>query len=296
VRCYYPLTAYQCVSGAVVFAERGDIVRTLQLPCGQCRGCRLERSRQWAIRCMHEAQMHTFNCFITLTYSDEYLSGLSSLVYRDFQLFMKRLRKRFSSTIIRFYMCGEYGEAFGRPHFHACLFGLDFPDKVYLSKSGAGSKIYRSKILEELWPFGFSSVGAVTFESAAYVARYVMKKVTGAQAEAHYYVTDKNTGECFNRVAEFCHMSLRPGIGATWLAKYGSDVYPEGRVVVNGHNSFSPRYYDKLFAKLDPDAAELLAFGRELEGRARYADNTHERLVVKDQVAAARIALLKRSL
>ena len=160
--------------------------------------------------------MHTSNCFITLTYDNEYCPKDYSLNYEDFQLFMKRLRKRFKGfqvvtnypekkirnkwgkvidTIsldpydeypIRFYMCGEYGENFGRPHFHACLFNFDFVDKTYWSKSPGGSKIYRSDILEDLWPFGFSSIGEVNFQSAAYVARYIMKKVTGKSAAKYY--------------------------------------------------------------------------------------------------------------
>ena len=133
--CYKPLRAWQCANGDVVFAELGrfDITRQLDLPCGQCVGCRLERSRQWAMRCLHEAKMHDRNCFVTLTYNNDNVPADRSLNYRDFQLFMKRLRFHFRGVPIRFYMCGEYGEDFGRPHFHACLFGLDFPDKTRIS-------------------------------------------------------------------------------------------------------------------------------------------------------------------
>ena len=123
--CYHPWLAYQCLDGSVVSVERkgkGAVVRTLTLPCGQCVGCRLERSRQWAIRCMHEAQLHERNSFVTLTYKGDVPD--EGLRYRDFQLFMKRLRKYASGQQIRFYMCGEYGDEKGRPHFHACLFGV----------------------------------------------------------------------------------------------------------------------------------------------------------------------------
>ena len=186
--CYHPLSAFQCVDGSIVFYEskRHDTVKSLFLPCGQCVGCRLERSRQWAIRCMHEAQMHEKNCFITLTYDDAHLPGDRSLHYRDFQLFIKRLRKRYPGRRIRYYMAGEYGENFGRPHWHACLFGIDFDDKSLWKRTSANSLLYRSADLELLWPFGYSSIGDVTFESAAYVARYIMKKVTGKNADQHY--------------------------------------------------------------------------------------------------------------
>lgn len=191
-RCVCPLSAWQTESGAIVFAERGNIRRSLTLPCGQCIECRLERSRQWGVRIMHEASLHDANSFVTLTYNDENLPHDGGLVYRHFQLFMHRLRKRVPSKI-RFFMCGEYGENFGRPHFHACIFGLDFVDKT-LWQVRNGVKLYRSKKLESLWEFGYSSIGTVTFESAAYVARYIMKKVTGDAAETHYSFRSFNRG------------------------------------------------------------------------------------------------------
>lgn len=121
VACYHPLAAYQCADGSVVFHESGRLntVRSLFLACGQCIGCRLERSRQWAMRCMHEASLYDENCFVTLTYDDAHLKS-TSLEYADFQLFMKRLRKKFADRLIRFYMCGEYGEAFSRPKKNRC--------------------------------------------------------------------------------------------------------------------------------------------------------------------------------
>ena len=166
-----------------------------KLPCGQCVGCRLERSRQWAIRCMHEAQMHEDNCFITLTFNPESLDDRSnpwSLDVRDFQLFMKRLRKKYGAGI-RFYHCGEYGELNKRPHYHACIFGFDFPDKRLWKVTNSGHRLYISESLDELWPFGFCTIGNVTFESAAYVARYIMKKVNGDAAADHYEWIDEDT-------------------------------------------------------------------------------------------------------
>lgn len=191
--CYKPLDAWRpdrsAVSKRLMFEYNpkycGQTMPDLQVPCGQCVGCRLERSRQWAIRCMHEAQMHKQNCFITLTYDDKHLPEDHGLHYKHFQDFMKRLRKKYGAGI-RFYMCGEYGEQLGRPHFHACIFGMDFADKKLWKTTGSKSKLYRSAELEKLWTFGFSSVGDVNFESAAYVARYIMKKVTGEAATEHY--------------------------------------------------------------------------------------------------------------
>lgn len=293
--CYHPVRAFQCADGSVVFVERAryDVVRTLELSCGRCIGCRLERSRQWAIRCMHEAQLHKENCFITLTY-DELLSP--SLEYRDFQLFMKRLRK-LAARRVRFYMCGEYGEEFGRPHFHACIFGYSFPDQTLWRKAQSGSDaLFRSRLLERAWPHGFASVGTLNFRSAGYVARYVMKKVLGDGASSHYKRVFLETGEIVDCVPEFNHMSLKPGIGAGWLSRFRRDVYPDGMVVVNGKKVRPPKYYDRCFAKTDPDGFAVVAFERENFAHARSADSTDARLAVREEVARARASLLKRKL
>ena len=304
--CYHPLTAYQAASGEVVFYEsaRHDIVRTLTLPCGGCIGCRIDRSRQWAIRCLHEAKMWKHNCFITLTYSDEFLPEDKSLHYEHFQKFMKRFRKRFKglsldskgASPIRFYMAGEYGENFGRPHFHACIFNFDFEDKTFWQKTGSGSRIYRSKALEELWPYGWSTIGEVTFESAAYVARYIMKKITGKNADDHYEFINPNTGEITLRKPEFNKMSLKPGIGFDWYEKYQTDVYPHDYVVIDGKKMKPPRFYDKKFKKDYPIEFDMIQFQRISAAKERFEDSTDERLKVREQVAHAKLALLKREL
>jgi hypothetical protein len=293
--CFHPLQAYQCADGSIIFSERkGDVVRSLSLPCGQCRGCRLERSRQWAVRCMHEASLHEQNCFITLTYDNDHCPSDRSLNYGDFQRFMKRFRKRFKDFTIRFYMAGEYGEKFERPHFHACIFGFNFPDLTLWKRTPSGALIYRSKSLEDLWPFGYSSIGDVTFESAAYVARYVMKKRTGKCVGDHYETTDMETGEIKERVPEFNRMSLKPGIGYGFYEKFTSDIYPHDYVVINGRETRPPKFYDKKFADDYPEAFESLQFQRFVDAVDRFDDNTDERLCVKEQVLEAKFSRLKR--
>lgn len=209
--CYKPVRAFQDETGAISFSEvRFASVRSLELPCGWCIGCRLERRRQWAVRCMHEARLHEENAFVTLTYNDENVPQ-EGLRYMDFQLFMKRLRHH--AGPLRFYMCGEYGEQFSRPHYHACLFGYGFPDKRYLCTRD-GNKVYRSPLLESLWSFGFSSIGEVNYTTASYVAGYIVDKVVGDKAEEHYA----------GRVPEFNRMSLKPGIGAGWFERYSMGI------------------------------------------------------------------------
>lgn len=293
--CYSPIRAWQTDGGDIVFAERGKIKRELTLPCGQCIGCKLERSRQWGVRCMHEASLHADNCFVTLTYDDEHLPDRGSLNYRHFQLFLKRLRKR-AGVPIRFYMCGEYGEQFLRPHFHACLFGWRPVDLVLFKTGGSGCNIYTSAFLSEIWTDGFASVGELSFESACYVARYCTKKITGNAAESHYCRTDLSTGEIVSVEPEFGHMSLKPGIGALWLDKYKDDVYPEDNLYVRDFPGRPPRYYDKRLLILDPDTAEFMEFVRYKKSFASSIDSTVERLRAREIVTRARLAFKVRNL
>ena len=275
----------------------------ISLPCGQCIGCRLEKSRQWAVRCMHEAQLHENNCFITLTYDEENLKS-RSLDKTDFQKFLKRFRKSIAPAKIRYYMAGEYGSKFGRPHFHACIFGYDFHDKKLFKRTPSGSLIYRSKNLEKLWTYGYSSIGDVTFESAAYIARYIMQKYNGEMdrnnthitREEHYTYCDLSTGELIKLEPEYNKMSLKPGIGAEWLKKYRSDVYPNDYVVINGKKTKPPRYYDKIQQIDYPFEYEEISHNREKTAKLRHEDNTLDRLAAKEQVTKAKLQLLKRTL
>lgn len=244
--CFKPIEAYRSKAGRlpngrwpVVFNKsEGYVDKPVTIPCGKCMGCRLERSRQWAMRCVHEASLYVDNCFITLTYNnDQCTNRLISLNKRDFVLFMKRLRKEYSEQKIRFFHCGEYGEQNRRPHHHACLFNFDFPDKVFW-QMGSGTRLFRSPDLERLWPFGYSSIGDVTFESAAYVARYICKKITGEAAEKYYV----------GRIPEYITMSNRPGIGADWYKQYKGDLYTHDFTIVrNGIKSRPAKYYDKKY-------------------------------------------------
>lgn len=266
------------------------------LPCGRCVGCRLERSRQWATRIMFESQFHSKSCFLTLTYSDENLPYPPSLNYRDFQLFLKRYRKEVGS--LRFFVCGEYGDLTARPHFHACIFGHDFDDKVIFDVRPSGHSLYRSPLLERLWPLGISSIGSLTFESAAYVARYVLKKVTGDAAEDHYSRIDVDTGEVFHVEPEFARMSLKPGIGSSWFEKYNSQVYGENDfVIVNGHTCKPPRYFDKLLRRMDfangTCEYEYIKSERVCGPASEHA--TASRLQAREEVQLAALRNLSRS-
>ncbi len=284
--CFKPLEGFRSPSGGIVFSRHHSLGLRMTVPCGQCIGCRLERSRQWAVRCMHESSLHSDTSFVTLTYDDEHLPRFGSLLMDDWQKFFKRLRKRVGK--VRFFGCGEYGEQFGRPHYHACLFGVDFPDKVLWSTRG-GHDCFRSPLLESIWTYGQSEIGSLTFESAAYVARYCVKKVTGKAAEAHYQCVDPETGEMSSRLPEFATMSRRPGIGAGWFHLYADEVYPSDEVIVRGKSSKPPRFYDRLLAAVSPE--EMLCLQRARNRARSREDETVSRLRVREVCAEARLSL-----
>jgi hypothetical protein len=245
---------------------------------------------------VHEASLHEDNSFITLTYRDADLPGGGTLKKKDFQDFMKRLRKAILPKRIRFYHCGEYGEELGRPHYHALIFGYDFPDKLFW-KEIRGNRAYTSKLLDDTWSKGYCSIGDVTFQSAAYVARYIMKKQAGKTAKKHYEKTDPETGEISTRYPEYTTMSLRPGIATEWFEKYGGDVFPEDFVVIEGKKYKTPRFYDKLLkASQGAEVLENVKALREINAVKRAADSTPERLRVREQVQLFKLRRLKREL
>lgn len=248
---------------------------------------------------MHEKQLHENNCTINLTYADNPVD----LSRRDFQLFMKRLRKQrtvFDITtwqhVPRYMMCGEYGDKFLRPHFHVALFGIDFQDKYYWKKSPSGFPLYRSPELERLWTHGDSTIGELSFEMAAYIARYITKKITGDAAGKHYERVDADTGEIINVTPEFNGMSLKPGIGKRWIERYMTDVYPHDHVITNGHKAKPPRYYDKHLREVNEEIEMEMKRKRKEKGEKQKHDNTPERLKVKETVAIAGLNLKKRTL
>lgn len=324
--CFSPLTAYRgpvnpdTGKNSIVFKFKDAVsIKSLQLPCGQCIGCRLEYSRQWAIRCVHESQLYENNCFITLTFNEEKLPSDGSLDVAYFQKFMKRLRKKYvptnpyprrspewfkfrQETGIRFFHCGEYGDHRRRPHYHACLFNFQFADR-YLWQVRNGIPLYRSPSLEKLWTdpsdkksYGYSSVGDVTFESAAYVARYILKKYTGKFSWYHYCDFDYETGEITNELQpEYTTQSRDPGLAKGWFDKYSDDVYPSDYVVLRGKKMRPPKFYDGLYEICDPEQYGLIKEDRILNAKKHAVNNTPDRLFVREKVQMSKVKQLPRN-
>lgn len=258
--CMRPLTGWRVVNPDkpgkyLITFKGGHPSDRLKLPCGKCIGCLLERSRQWAVRCIHEASLHNQNCFLTLTYDDYHLPPGGSLCKETFVKFMKRLRKRCGSGI-RFFQCGEYGEKLKRPHHHVCLFGYDFGDKYVYGKSKSGHFLYRSPMLEELWPFGFCSIGELTKETAGYTARYCLKKL------------EHRIDEYEGLVPEYVTMSRRPGIGRGYYELYKDDLFNYDVCVVdNGFLCKPPLRYDEWLAVDEPTRYGVVKLGRILAAK-----------------------------
>ena len=326
--CYSPLKGWKDEeTGGIKFTRDGTKAK-MEVACGQCLGCRLDHSRMWAMRINHESSLHETNggnCFVTLTYRDPVdcddvqLEGKFhvpddwSLNKKHFQDFMKRLRKAFYPQKIRFFACGEYGNickhrinldavrcplcCVGRPHFHACLFNCSFPDLVSYGASDAGELRYTSGFLESIWKYGFVDVGALNFDSAAYVARYCLKKRTGKMADDHYMLYDLDGVVTFV-TPEFSLMSRRPGIGRAWFDRFKDDLFPSDEVPVPGAGVFKgmPRYYDELFKIEEPLKLEEIKAVRQKFLSEHREDFTPQRLMDKYKVAKARTNLLKRSM
>jgi hypothetical protein len=270
----------------VVFdAKDGLRDRPIPVNCGQCMSCRLDASRQWAMRMMAEAQLHEENSFLTLTYSDDHVPP--GLEKRHCQLFLKRLRKR-TGAKIRYFLCGEYGERTMRPHYHAAIFGYQFPDLQLLHENANGDRLFSSELCDEIWGMGATTVGHMEWKSAAYVAGYVTKKLTGDQAEEQYESLD-HYGELTQIESPFALMSRRPGLGRDWWDKYKTDCYPSDFIVHNGQKMQPPKYFEQILAREDPEMLKEVKFKR-LKKTLENKPDAYQ-LMSKAKIDKARVAL-----
>jgi hypothetical protein len=312
VTCYHPIQAYRSTSEKtatgkckILFTNSGSKPAIpLQVNCGRCIGCRLEYSRQWAVRLMHESSLQDDNCFITLTYDDEHLPWDHNLNKRHFQLFMKRFRKMYAPKKIRFYQSGEYGEPtpdndfIARPHYHAIIFNHSFTERELYSER-EGLCLYNSPILDNLWGHGTHNlIGDVSFESCAYVARYIMKKITGAMKHEHYLRTDHTTGQPIEIVPEYATMSrggrTGKGLGSAWFDQYKTDCYPSDTLSIRGAIQRPPKYYDYLLDLESPGDIELIKQARKTN--IDLKNSTPERLATRETVKKAQLNQLVRKL
>ena len=264
---------------------RGFIDLKQKVACGRCIGCRRDKQEDWATRLVHESKGWLFKKFLTMTYDDAHLPSNESLQVRDAQLWQKRLRKARADDKLKFFTVGEYGDKRERPHYHSIVFGLVVPDQRKHSKSGEHD-LFVSDEMDKIWGLGHVFVGSVTPQSCAYVAQYVVKKITGVKAASHYG----------DRKPEFAIMSRRPAIGRTHFEDFKADFFPADYVVIAGKKRKMPSYYSDLLKKLFPDEFERIRAKRLEAAKDRKADSTPDRLAVREEVAQARAKLFSGKL
>ncbi len=308
--CYSPLKGFKNANGALVFKRSAHTVGQMEVACGQCLGCRLDRTLMWAMRITHEGYLYENsygNCFVTLTYRSKkecdtrqirkghHVPADYSLNYHHFKDFIKRLRRHFPQKI-RYFHCGEYGEENLRPHYHACLFNCTFNDMA-VEQQREGINTYSSASLAKLWPFGFCTVGQLNFETAAYTAGYILKKVTGPSGDETYLRNDEY-GVAYWVKPPYVTMSLKPGIGADFYAKFKTDFFPSDESPVPGKGIIKkvPRYYETIFKNENPAMHDVVKNIRQEWIRNHRDDFTPQRLMDKYKCAKARISQQQRAL
>ncbi len=309
--CYSPLKGFKNTSGALVFKRSQHTIGKMDVACGQCLGCRLDRTLMWAMRIVHESHLHKSNhgnCFVTFTYrsKDEctarqfrqayYVPDDYSLNYYHFRDFIKRLRQHFKNQTIRYFHCGEYGDENLRPHYHACLFNIEFND-VLVYQEQEGITTYESKTLQKLWPYGFCTIGELNFETAAYTAGYILKKITGEKANEMYLRSD-DYGVAYWVKPPYITMSLKPGIGADFYEKYKRDFFPSDESPVPGKGIIKkvPRYYETILQQSDASLHKMVKDLRQVWIAEHRDEFSPERLMDKYKCARARAARQKRGL
>lgn len=264
----------------------------LKLPCNQCIGCRTDHKQQWALRLEHEMRMHSVSVFITLTYDPQSLPRGSTLVKRHVQSFIKSLRDKIEPIRIRYFACGEYGEQGTRPHYHLIVYGWQPTDGKVHAKLGRYT-LYTSDLLSACWDHrGFITWTDASPENCAYVAGYAVKKFRGPEAMNHYTRITQD-GEMIHVLPEFALMSTRPGIGASFYNRYREQLANHDHSMRLGKKQKLPRYYDKLREREDAKGLDRAKNKRIINARKHRANNTPERLKVRETVAARKAAFQK---
>lgn len=265
--------------------------KSFQLPCGGCIPCRLAKAQDWATRIVHEGKFHEHNWFVTCTYSDQFLPSDGSLSYDHHTNFMRRVRRHAAPAKPRFLGVGEYGDRFGRPHYHYIIHGMPLAD-VRLTARKDEHKLYTSKIMQDIWGMGYAPVQELTFANAQYVARYTLKKVTGERAE-QYFRPHPITGEQFKVIPEFARMSRMPGLGTAWFEKHHRTEFTGDHLIVDGRKKPIPKFY---LSKLSATQQAEIAARRNARANTdqQRADNTEARLLTRNKSAGLKAQRLTR--
>lgn len=237
----------------------------MQVPCRRCAECRAARAREWSLRCASEMSEHQQSCFITLSYATSPIT----LQKKDLQDFIKRLRKSIEPKKIKYFACGEYGSTRFRPHYHLIIFGYDFDDKYFWSKSKSGHNLYRSAALEKCWSLGNVWVQDATIETAGYISLYATKNgKNGHGLPPHLWdVPEFNTmsqGLGINHLLENIDQHLKTD--TIW---YQGQSYSIPEAVLNKHFG----KHTKKWIDFDTRPSKLVALKEKRKKKAKNSDN-----------------------
>jgi len=285
--CSAPRSAYRPATGGPLLfrpPENGRAYNPIKVPCGTCELCRGEQARQWAVRITHEARQWEANAFLTLTYADAKLPEHNSLNYEHLEMFWDRLRarnRRKGEKSPRYYAVGEYGDKTNRPHYHACLFGMDFVQGRIILREKP-TTLWTHPELEQLWGNGNVSIGALNFATARYTASYITKKLRSKQK---YVRVDEETGELIPLEQPRAFMSRN--IAKNWWTEFGHQIKDHDHVVIDGNTQKPPKAYDKWLGIKDEASLEKIKEKRkekaekltpeEMRARAKNA-HAHRKL------------------
>lgn len=295
-RLAYRLVANDSRDHPLEDIESWKRLQDIEIPCGHCIQCRLDYSKNWAIRCCYESLQYEHNYFVTLTVDDEHLDfgkyGNPTLNSDKFHQFVDSLRhyfRRRGHVGIRFFGCGEYGSGDGNrglnPHYHIILFNCPLDDltldfvcddgSIVRKKSSCGEPLYFSEIIKRYWPYGFITVEDANYRTEAYVSRYILKK----QGTSDSLVFDKNLGV----IPPFLRMSNRPAIGNTFFEDNEQFLIDNPSLIVPRPGKEPlvtglPRFYKKKILDNHPDLYESML--------SKAKDNTLKaRSLIKDKVS-----------
>lgn len=275
VYIYYNDLEHSWISVSQKDSERFPVAPTVKaiprewlmmIPCGKCIDCRLALARDWANRCIIEADDYDNNYFLTITYENSCLPMVhpasgevldhATLFKNDVVQFLKSLRwhwqNKYNHVGIRFFMAGEYGDISMRPHYHMIVFNLPLFDLKKYQTSALGDIYYTSEELNKIWHKGYIVVGNVTQASAGYTARYTLKKIG----------QPVNIYDTLNILPEYVNMSRRPGIARRWYDLNKDKLFKQGFVSFStsekGIRIYPGRYFKTLYRS--EKEAEYLKF------------------------------------
>lgn len=300
---------------------RSGLIKQRQIiPCGKCIGCRLEYSRDWATKGCLEAESYSENWFLTITYDQDHLPEAGELIDpktgeelgknpfgtlepEHMKLFLKRLRmyyeRKYNHKGIRYMMCGEYGDEGSRPHYHAIMYNLPLKEIIFHEYNENHEALYRCPELEKIWGKGLIVAANVNWNTCAYVARYITKKV-GLPTEQQYY-------DCLGVKPEFFRMSRKPGIGRTYFEAHKNEIYKKDCLTITKYGGGKmkvkpPKYYDKLYDSINKkEFEELKAKRRKVSEEIRkvkYIQSTaykKDSLIEEENTKKGKVKALKRT-